>query len=363
MREVELLVIGGGPAGLSAAAEAAGMGASVLLVDSGSRLGGQLIKQTHKFFGSRDEYAGTRGFKIADVLLEELKGLSDRVDAMTDTTVVGYYREDGTVSLSRSEDEYFLVRPKRIVLAAGAQERLIPFPGNDLPGVYGAGAVQTLMNVYGVVPGKKVLMIGAGNIGIIVAYQLLQAGVEVAGVVEAMPRVGGYWVHAAKIRRLGVPIHLMHSIKRACGDKVVEGADIMELDERFNPTGREFHMECDTICLAVGLTPTVELLWQAGCKMKYVPQLCGYVPVRDCNLRTTNHSVWVAGDSSGIEEASSAMVEGRLAGYGAALSLGYDERPDRYLSFIQRLEHLRAGEVCDKIRSGIACVLCEGGEQ
>ena len=99
MREVELLVIGGGPAGLSAAAEAAGMGASVLLVDSGPRLGGQLIKQPHKFFGSRDEFAGTRGFKIADVLLDELKGLSDRVEAMIDTTVVGYYREDGTVSL------------------------------------------------------------------------------------------------------------------------------------------------------------------------------------------------------------------------------------------------------------------------
>ncbi len=363
MREVELLVIGGGPAGLTAAAEAAAMGASVLLVDSAPMLGGQLIKQTHKFFGSRDEYAGTRGFKIADILLDEIKGLSGRIEAMTDTTVVGYYREDGTVSLTRGEEEYFLVRPKKIVLAAGAQERLIPFPGNDLPGVYGAGAVQTLMNVYGVVPGKRVLMVGAGNIGIIVAYQLLQAGVEVAGVLEAMPKVGGYWVHAAKIRRLGVPIHLMHSIKRAIGTSVVEAAVVMELDERFRPTGRECTVECDTICLAVGLTPTVELLWQAGCQMKYIPQLCGYVPVRDCNLRTTNRDIWVAGDSSGIEEASSAMVEGRLAGYGAASSLGYKPADGRYESFIARLEHLRAGEVCEKIRSGIACALCEGGEE
>lgn len=361
MREVELLVIGGGPAGLSAAAEAARMGASTLLVDSGPRLGGQLIKQTHKFFGSRDEYAGTRGFRISDILLEEIDGLAGKVEVMTDTTAVGYYREDGTVSLSKGEDEYFLVRPKRIVVAAGAQERIVPFPGNDLPGVYGAGAVQTLMNVYGVVPGKRVIMIGAGNIGIIVAYQLLQAGVDVAGIVEAMPRVGGYWVHAAKIRRLGVPIHLMHSISRAYGSTSVEGAQIIELDERFAPTGRSFDIECDTVCLAVGLTPTVELLWQAGCGMKYVAQLCGYVPVRDCNLRTTNHSVWVAGDSSGIEEASSAMVEGRVAGYGAAVSLGYAKNVERHESFIRRLEHLRAGEVCDKIRAGIASALCEGG--
>jgi sarcosine oxidase subunit alpha len=363
MREVELLVIGGGPAGLSAAAEAAFMGARVILADSSPMLGGQLIKQTHKFFGSRDEYAGTRGFKIADILLDEIKGLSDRVETLSDTTAIGYYKEDGTVSLTRGEEEYFLIKPRKIILAAGAQERIIPFPGNDLPGVYGAGAVQTLMNVYGVVPGKRVIMVGAGNIGIIVAYQLLQAGVEVVGVLEAMPKVGGYWVHAAKIRRLGVPIHLMHSIKRAIGSEVVEGAVVMELDERFNPTGRETTVECDTICLAVGLTPTVEMLWQAGCRMRYVPQLCGYVPVRDCNLRTTNRDIWVAGDSSGIEEASSAMVEGRLAGYGAALSLGYREIPGRYESFIARLEHLRAGEVCDKIRAGIACALCEGGDE
>ncbi len=361
VREVELLVIGGGPAGLSAAAEAAGMGSSVLVVDSGPMLGGQLIKQTHKFFGSKDEHAGTRGFKIAEMLMDEIAGLSDKVETMTDTTAVGYYREEGAVSLARGEDEYFLIKPRKMVIAAGAQERLIPFIGNDLPGVYGAGAVQTLMNVYGVVPGKKVLMVGAGNIGIIVAYQLMQAGVEVAGVVEATQKVGGYWVHAAKIRRLGVPIHLMHSIKKALGVESVEGAVVMELDEKFRPTGKEFTVDCDTICLAVGLTPTVELLWQAGCKMKYVPQLCGYVPVRDLGLRTTNHDIWVAGDSSGIEEASSAMVEGRLAGFGAAAALGYAPRPGRYESFVARLDHLRAGEVCDKIRAGLECVIYEGG--
>lgn len=363
MLETEILVIGGGPAGLSAACEAASMGARVMLVDSAPMLGGQLIKQTHKFFGSRDEFAGTRGYKISDILLEELNGLSGNVSAMTDTTATGYYREDGTVALTRGEEEYFLVKPRKMVVAAGAQERLIPFPGNDLPGVYGAGAVQTLMNVYGVVPGRKVLMVGAGNIGIIVAYQLMQAGVEVVGVLEAMPKVGGYWVHAAKIRRLGVPILLMHSIKKALGDTVVEGAEVMELDERFRPTGREFIVECDTICLAVGLTPTVEMLWQAGCQMRYIPQLCGYVPVRDCGLRTTNRDIWVAGDASGIEEASSAMVEGRLAGLGAAAALGYEPLSGRYESFVARLEHLRAGEVCDKIRAGIACALCEGGEQ
>jgi sarcosine oxidase subunit alpha len=84
---------------------------------------------------------------------------------------------------------------------------MIPFKGNDIPGVYGAGAIQTLMNVYGIAPGKKVLMVGAGNIGVIVAYQLLQAGIEVAAVIEGLPRIGAYLVHSAKIKRLGVPIY------------------------------------------------------------------------------------------------------------------------------------------------------------
>jgi sarcosine oxidase subunit alpha len=193
LRQTEVLVIGGGPAGLSATLEAASLGCHVTLVDSDLALGGQLIKQTHKFFGSKDERAGTRGFKISEILLEELNSYKGTVEVHTNCTATGFYKEDGVVSCVIGEDEYFRIKPEKIVMATGAQERLLPFPNNHLPGVYGAGAVQTLMNVYGVVPGKKVLMVGAGNIGLIVSYQLMQAGVEIAGIVEAMDKVGGYW--------------------------------------------------------------------------------------------------------------------------------------------------------------------------
>ena len=241
-------------------------------------------------------------------------------------------------------------------------ERLIPFPNNDLPGVYGAGAVQTLMNVYGVVPAKRVLMVGAGNIGLIVSYQLLQAGVEVAAIVEAMPKVGGYWVHAAKIRRLGVPILLEHSIKEALGKDVVEGAIIQQISPECGYIGEEIHVECDVICMAVGLNPTCELLWQAGCEMKYIPQLCGHVAVRDKSMRTSNPNVWVAGDASGIEEASSAMVEGRIAGLSMAYDLGYVEEAEyreKLNVYFERLNALRSGETSTKIREGVAQVLME----
>ena len=205
----EVLVIGGGAAGLSAAAEAASAGAKVLVVESDLRPGGQLIKQTHKFFGSKDEYAGTRGFKIADILLDEINSFKDSVSILQNTTVSGYYKEDDEFTAMRGEEEYFHIKAKKTIVATGAQERLIPFPNNDIPGVYGAGAVQTLMNVYGVLPGRRVLMVGAGNIGLIVSYQLMQAGVQVAAVVEA---ACGAATITRPIRRMGV-LNLVSLIK------------------------------------------------------------------------------------------------------------------------------------------------------
>ncbi|MDR0649512.1 MAG: NAD(P)/FAD-dependent oxidoreductase [Synergistaceae bacterium] len=358
----DVLVVGGGPAGLSAAAEAASAGADVLIAEGDLHLGGQLVKQSHKFFGSKDEFAGTRGFEIARLLRDEIAQCGDHVKIMLNTTVSGYYPDEKLVTAMVGEEEYVHISPKKIVLASGAQERLIPFPNNDLPGVYGAGAVQTLMNVYGVTPGKRVLMIGAGNIGLIVSYQLLQAGVEVAAILEAMPRIGGYWVHAAKVRRLGVPILLRHSISRAIGGDVVTGAMVCELDEKFAPVGEPQKVDCDTICLAVGLTPSNELLWQAGCKMKYVPFLCGHVPFRDKNMRTSNSDIWMAGDVCGIEEASAAMIEGRIAGMSAAASLGFKVSSENFEGCHARLHNLRAGEVGEKIRIGVSGVTVDGWE-
>ena len=362
VHETDLLVIGGGAAGLCAAAEAAAAGAKVTVIESDLHPGGQLVKQTHKFFGSKDEYAGTRGYKIADILLDEIASLGDKVKINCNSTVTGCYPEDGVYTVMEGEENYYRVKAKKAVVATGAQERMIPFPNNDLPGVYGAGAVQTLMNVYGVVPGKKVVMVGAGNIGLIVSYQLRQAGVDVVAVVEAMPQIGGYWVHAAKIRRLGIPILLRHTVTKAVGDKVLEGAVIQELDDKFQLIGEPKKIDCDIICMAVGLTPTTELFWQAGCKMQFVPQLCGYVPFRDKTMQTSNPDIWVAGDASGIEEASAAMVEGRIAGHSAAKALGHKIDDKKFDEYWTRLHHLRAGEVGEKILAGIDQVLVERWE-
>ncbi len=318
MGRVQVAVVGAGPAGLSAAIAAGRLGAGSVVIDENEVPGGQLIKQTHMFFGSREHYARVRGIDIGSKLLDELNPLPSKL--MLGTTVIGLYR-DGTLSLLHNGRHHRL-SADAIVLATGASENMLAFPGSDLPGVYGAGAVQTLMNVHGVVPGERVLMIGAGNIGLIVAYQLLQAGVRVAAVIEGLPQVGGYHVHAAKIRRAGVPIRTSHTIVRAEGDERVERAVIAAVDRNWEPVpGTEEDLEVDTVCLAVGLSPNCELALMAGCEEAYVPDLGGRVAVHDARLETTMRNVFLAGDASGIEEASTAMLEGRVAGLAAAESV------------------------------------------
>ena len=352
MEKFDALIIGGGPAGINAAEVLGARGFSVLLVDEGDALGGQLLKQTHKFFGSKEHYAGSRGIDIPE------KFALDNIEVMLNTTILGIYK-DGVATLVDEEGKYNKIKAKGIIVATGAQEKFIAFSGNDLPGVYGAGAVQTLMNKEGILPGKKVLMIGAGNIGIIVSYQLLQAGVDVVAVLEGAPKIGGYLVHASKIARAGVPILTGHTILKALGDTHVTGAEIAQLDENWNVIhGSKQIIEVDTICLAVGLTPVNDLLWQRECEMKFIPEFGGLVPVRDKYLETSIENLFVAGDVCGVEEASSAMVEGKLAGLALAKNLGGANLDIETLDAeieetLKNLDTLRSGEVGDKIRAGL----------
>ena len=347
------MIIGGGPAGLCAALSASALGAKVLLAERDDVPGGQLVKQTHKFFGSEKQYAGDRGIHIGQMLVENAQA-DPNIEIWTDSTVLGIY-EDGVVTVEH-EQKHVKVKPERTIIATGAAEKFLAFPGNDLPGIYGAGAVQTLMNVAGVKPAERVLMVGAGNIGLIVSYQLKQAGVEVVSVIEGLPKIGGYLVHASKIRRAGIPVLTRHTILEAYGDGRVEGALIAEIDEKWQPiSGTERRVACDTICLAVGLSPLTELAWQAGCAMAFIRELSGHVPIVDENLETTCTGIYCAGDVSGIEEASAAMVEGRLAGISAAASLGYgaDEANVLRKAAMDELDELRSGEMGAHIREGI----------
>jgi len=340
----EIAVVGAGPAGMSAAVEAAKY-ANVLLIDENPHVGGQLIKQTHKFFGSGEEGAGERGVEIASLLRKEIE--EKKIRLLKNTSVIGYYDRGYKFlsAINKLEKVIYEIKADKIIFATGAQENMLLFEGNDLPGVYGAGGVQTLMNVYGVKPGERGIIVGAGNVGLILAYQLLQAGVEVACIVEAMEKIGGYFVHAAKVRRNGVPIYTRHSIKEAYGNEKVEGAIIAELDNKWNfIEGSEKKIDCDFICIAIGLTPSVRLVAQTGAEIKFISEGGGWVALHNEYMETTKEGIYVAGDLSNIEEASTAIIEGKIAGLAAANSIRkIEDFEEKFKKYSSQLKIFREG--------------------
>jgi thioredoxin reductase len=343
MRRYEMICVGAGPAGLAAAVEAARHGVQVIAFDENERPGGQLFKQIHKFFGSREHRAMERGFNIGNSFLGEAKDLG--VEVSLNSVVLGIY-ENGVMNVMIG-DRIEQVNAQKTLVATGASENMIPFPGWTLPGVIGAGAAQTMANIHGIRPGNDILMVGSGNVGVIVSYQMMQAGSRVAAVIDAAPKIGGYAVHAAKIARVGVPFMMSHTIKAAHGNDRVEGATVIQVDDSWKPiAGTEKRFDVDAICIAVGLNPMTQLLRMAGCKLTYVPALGGRIPAHDANQETSIKGIYVAGDISGIEEASTAIIEGRIAGLAIAHRLGYldedsflNQREQQY----QSMQGLRSG--------------------
>jgi NADPH-dependent 2,4-dienoyl-CoA reductase/sulfur reductase-like enzyme len=302
------------------------------VVDENSKPGGQLFKQIHKFFGSHEHRAGVRGFRIGEELLKETADLG--VEVLLDAPVYGIFKAPASPAPGDQVSKGLLISymqggrergilGETVILATGAAENGLAFPGNTLPGVMGAGCAQTMVNVNRVLPGKRVIMVGSGNVGLIVSYQLLQAGAEVPALIEAAPSIGGYGVHASKIRRAGTPILVGHTVKGAYGKNSVERVEIVRVNDQFEPIpGTEKSYDADTLCIAVGLSPLTELAWMAGCEFVWAPILGGHIPLHDENMESTVEGLFVAGDIAGSEEASTAMEEGRLAGTAAAEKLG-----------------------------------------
>ena len=341
VKRYDMIVVGAGPAGLSAAIEAAKHGVKPIVFDENARPGGQLFKQIHKFFGSKEHKAKIRGFKIGEELLAEAEKYG--VEVVLNATVVGLYPDKEVTVRIEGEIKHF--KGDSILIATGASENMVNFKGWTLPGVIGAGAAQTMMNLHHILPGKRILMLGSGNVGLVVSFQLMQAGCEVVALCDAAPRIGGYGVHAAKVARCGVPFYLSHTIVEAEGDEFVTGVTIGQVgpDWKIIP-GTEKHFDVDTICLAVGLSPMSQLLDQAGCKMKDTKG--GFVPDCDEEGQTSVPGIYAAGDVSGIEEASSAMIEGRMSGITIAEYLGFaetEEKEARIKELEAQLDTLRQG--------------------
>jgi sarcosine oxidase, subunit alpha len=334
---VPVLVIGGGPAGMSAALELGRRGVRSLLVDDKHRLGGKLVLQTHRFFGSIDAvYAGTRGTDIATRLERAVVQL-DEVEVWLNSTVLGVF-SDGVVGVLRDDGRYVQVVPDVLLVAAGARERSLTFTGNTLPGVYGAGAFQTLVNRDLVKAADRLFIVGGGNVGLIAGYHALQAGIEVVGLCEALKQCGGYKVHRDKLARLGVPIHTSHTILSAQGDGRVESVTIAAVDDAFRPLpGTERSYACDTVLVAVGLDPVDEF--------HHAAQRYGM-------------RVYAAGDAQEIAEASAAIFSGKMVGVEIARALGVEAGavPDEWVHMAEVLKSrpgLRTPRVTSPARDGV----------
>lgn len=353
MINTDVLIIGGGPSGLCAAQMLLESNLEVVIVDRGLSLGGQLVKQTHKFFGSQKQYAKTRGFDIAKILIDKVIE-HPNLTVYQQATVLGLYQD--RVATIIHEETYKKIQSKAIIVATGASEKFLAFENNDFPGIYGAGAIQTLMNQFGVLPAKEVVMIGSGNIGLIVSYQLIQAGVKVKAVIEASSKIGGYKVHASKLRRLGVPIYTNKTIKRAIGKDSVEGCEIVSLDENFKEIkDSSMILKADGICISIGLAPGYQLLDMIGAKTSYIAELGGMIPLVDNSHMTTVKGVFSCGDNIGIEEASSAMMEGYLTGLYVSqyLNQKHPEYNMKVKGYEEELHILRAGPFGNKTRNGL----------
>lgn len=321
--ETQVLVIGGGPAGINAARELGELGIKTLIVDDKPELGGKLTLQTHPFFGSiEDCYAGTRGIRIAEIMTEDLEKL-ESVSVLTGTAAVGVFC-DRKVGMYDGK-KYFLVKPEAVLVACGAREKTLVFPGSDLPGIYGAGAFQTLLNRDLVKPTDRLFIVGGGNVGLIAGYHAVQAGIEVVGLIEALPKCSGYKVHEDKLRRIGVPVLTSHTVIKAEGKTRLERITIAQVDGGFTPVkGTERAFDVDTLLVAVGLSPVNEL----------------YEKLEEFGFNCFN-----CGDSEEIAEASAAIFSGKITGRKIAHSLGHNIKIPREWEPMQEVLRSKPGAV------------------
>ena len=327
-QDCDVLVVGGGPAGLSAAIAAAEAGASVVVLDERSATGGQYAKP---LADSHADAAPDAQFQLGIDLRN--RALSARARIETEATVWGGFAADEIAALVRGRAITY--RPRRLIIAPGAHERPVPLPGWTLPGVMTTGSLQTLVRAQRVCPGEHVLIAGSGPLNLQLACELLACGVKPVAVVESAPRPGAAawrqaWTMArtspdllregfgmlVTLKRSGVPVVWSAQINDLAGDGRVQTAHVV---------GRVFDRSysVDVVALNLGFQPETGLARALGAKQRYVDVGLGHLASEtDADGRTSVPGVFAVGDGAVIGGSRVAMASGRLAGLAAARDLG-----------------------------------------
>jgi NADPH-dependent 2,4-dienoyl-CoA reductase/sulfur reductase-like enzyme len=350
LERAELVIIGGGPGGISAAIEAAKAGVTVMILDENERIGGQIFRQLEKGFKPDNSEAMGNDYKKGQKLFKPFEALKDRIVYLNNAVVWGIFN-NRTIAFARdgvSESLPF----DNLLIATGAYDRPVPFPGWTLPGVLTAGGAQKLVKTDRVIPGQSILLAGTGPLQLVLAYQLIQAGCHIAAILEAGD-VKKNWLNIAKglwgnwetmregwrylrwIQKAGIPFLNRHIITNARGDNHVEAVVISQVDQDWRPvSGTQKTIAVDTVCLGYGLVTSSELTALAECEHNYEPGMGGYVPVRTEMMETTRQGIYAVGDGARVAGSQVAMEEGRMAGIAIANSLGYvsDEKKEDIIS-------------------------------
>lgn len=311
--KTEVAIIGAGPAGLACREQLNKLNIPNIVIDNNDRIGGQFTMQTHQFFFFEKEkkYGGMRGFDIAKTLAGD-----DHSGILLNSTVWDILEGKRVAAKNMEDNSLFFVDANYLVVATGAFPFMPTFENDDLPGVYTAAVVQKMMNLQHTLLGKRILTIGAGNIGYLTSYQAMQAGAQVVAIVEAMDHEGGFPVQANRVRRLGIPILTSHTLLRAIPNEDhtgVIGAVIAEC-KNFQPVPgtEQVIKDIDLINICTGLKPD-NLILEKG-KVTF-------------GLHT-----YGVGDATRVGEGTCAVLRGKQAAMEIAQDLGVRFNYDDYLA-------------------------------